>query len=105
MQEAGTVFCFCFSLFKVAVGFFGLCVSFVQKLSQMRTHPVTFSPRQFLCILLLEERGIQVQALQHYSKGFKVPGLSHSFYWQTKEIEVKVAEILRSDYETAQRQQ
>ena len=27
---------------------------------------------QFLCILLLEERCVQVQALQHYSKGAQV---------------------------------
>ena len=37
--------------------------------------PVIFSPIQFLCILLLEERCVQVQALQLFSEGSQVPGL------------------------------
>ena len=32
-----------------------------------------FSPILFLCILLLKERCVQVQALQHCSKGSQVP--------------------------------
>ena len=58
---------------KLAVGFFGLFVSFVQNLPQLRRNVVIFSPIQFLCILLLEERCVQVQVLQHYSKGSQVP--------------------------------
>ena len=37
--------------------------------------PVIFSPIQFLCNLLLEERCVQVQALQLCSEGSQVPGL------------------------------
>ena len=58
---------------EVEVGFFYLCVSFVQNLSQLCMHAVIFSPIWFLCILLLEERCVQVRALQHCSKGSQVP--------------------------------
>ena len=37
-------------------------------------HAAIFSPILFLCILLLEERGVQVQALQQRVPG---PSLSH----------------------------
>ena len=37
--------------------------------------PVIFSPIQFLCSLFLEERCVQVQALQLCSEGSQVPGL------------------------------
>ena len=43
-------------------------------LPQEHMHTVIFSPIQFLCILLLEERCVQVQALQ---QRVPVPGLSH----------------------------
>ena len=58
---------------KVAVAFFGLFVSFVRNLPQLRMRAVIFSPIQFLCILLLQERCVQVQALQRCSKGAQVP--------------------------------
>ena len=41
-------------------------------------HAVIFSPIQFLCILLLKERYVQVQTLQHCSKGSQVLDLSYS---------------------------
>ena len=47
---------------KVAFGFFGLLVSFVQNLPQLPRSAVVFSPVEFLCTLLLEERCVQVQA-------------------------------------------
>ena len=46
-----------------------LFVSFVQNLPQLHIYEVIFSPIQFLCILLLEERCVQVKALQHCPKG------------------------------------
>ena len=58
---------------KVAIEFFGLSVSSVQSLPQMHMHTVVFSPTQFLCILLLREKCVQVQTLQHCSKGSQVP--------------------------------
>ena len=58
---------------KAAVGFFGLFVSFVQNLHQLSMRTVMFSPIQLFCILLLEERCVQVQALQHRSKGSQIP--------------------------------
>ena len=39
-------------------------------------HTVIFSPIQFLCILLLEERCVQEQAWQHCSTGPHVPAFS-----------------------------
>ena len=41
-------------------------------------HAVIFSPIYFLCILLLKERYVQVQTLQHCSKGSQVLDLSYS---------------------------
>ena len=61
------------ALQKWQLGYFGLFVSFVQNLPQLHMHLVIFSHIQFLCILLLEERCVQVQALQHCSKGSQVP--------------------------------
>ena len=48
---------------KVAVGLFSLCIFWVQNLLQLLMVTVIFSPIQFPCILLLEERCVQVQAL------------------------------------------
>ena len=45
---------------KVAVEFFALFVFFVQNLSPLPVHTVTLSLIQFLCILVLEERCVQV---------------------------------------------
>ena len=59
---------------KVAFGFFGLLVSFVQNLPQLPRCAVVFSSIEFLCTLLLEERCVQVQALQLRVPG---PSLSH----------------------------
>ena len=82
MQGACPVprFCFPFSAFvpgssKVSVGFPGLFVSFAQNLLQLCMHRVIFSPMLFLCILLLEERCVQMQALQQRVPG---PSLSQS---------------------------
>ena len=60
---------------EVAVGFSGLFASSVQNLPQLCTHTVIFSPTQFLCILWLEERCVQVPALQQRGPG---PRLAHS---------------------------
>ena len=46
----------------------------VHNLPQLCMHAVIFSPLQFLCILLLKERFVQVQALQQKVPG---PSLSH----------------------------
>ena len=48
---------------------FLVSVSFVQNLPQLRIYEVIFSPIQFLCILLLEERCVQAKAFQHCRKG------------------------------------
>ena len=61
---------------KVTVGFFGLFVCFVQNLPQLRMDIVIFSPIPFLCILLLEERCDQGQALQCCSKGSQAQPVS-----------------------------
>ena len=47
--------CFCSSFFKNGSWVFGLFVSFVQNLSQLRIHAVIFRPIQFLHIVLLED--------------------------------------------------
>ena len=54
---------------KVAAGYFGLLVAFVQNLPQLHFHTVIFSLMQSFCILLLKERWVQTQALQHCSRG------------------------------------
>ena len=61
---------------KLAVGLLSLFVSFVQNLSQLRKHTGIFSLMEFLCILLLEKRCVQVQALQYCSEWSQVLGLS-----------------------------
>ena len=61
---------------KGQLGFLVFLCLLVQNLPQLHVHAVIFSPIQFLCILLLEEMFVQVQALQHCSKGSQVPGLS-----------------------------
>ena len=80
VQGACAVPCFCSQIpaftscsSKVAVRSSGLFVSFVQNLPQLSKYSVIFSPLQFLCILLLEDRFVQVHALQQ-----KVPGPSLS---------------------------
>ena len=45
----------------------------VLNLPQLRVQAVIFNHIQFLCILLLQEGCIQVQALRHCSKGSQVP--------------------------------
>ena len=42
----------------------GILISFVQNLPQLCIPIVIFSPIQFLCILFLEKRCVQVQGLQ-----------------------------------------
>ena len=49
--------------------FFGLFLSFVQNLPQRHLDAVIFSPIQFLCILLLEERCVQVQHCSTAAEG------------------------------------
>ena len=53
----------------------GLLVSFYLNVLNLpqRMQAVIFNHIQFLCILLLQERCIQVQALHHCSKGSQVP--------------------------------
>ena len=50
---------------EVALGLFGLSVSFVQNLPSQPMTAVIFSSIQFLYILLLVGRCVQVQAPQH----------------------------------------
>ena len=64
------------ALQKWQLGFLA-SVSFVQNLSQLPPHTVISSPTQLHSILLLSERYVQGQALQHSHKGTQVPGLSH----------------------------
>ena len=64
---------FCSRLFKTDSWVYGLFVSLVQNLPQMCMHTVPCSPLRFLCILLLEERCVRVQARQHCSTGLRVP--------------------------------
>ena len=61
-----TIF-FWFRASKEAV--WGLFTSFVQNLPSLCIQAVIFNPIQFLGISLLEERCVQIQALQHFSKG------------------------------------
>ena len=59
---------------------FSLFVSFVQNLPQLHMLTVIFSPLEFLCILLLQEMFVQVQALQQRSLGPRSqPVLEKSF--------------------------
>ena len=71
---------------KVAVGFFNLFVFWGPRIcpsyTQSITHAVIFSPIQFPWVLLLEERCVQVQALQHCSKASQIPGLSQRRFSQ-----------------------
>ena len=61
------------ALQKRQLGFFCLLVSFVQNLPQLHRRKVIFSPLEFLCIFLFEERCVQIQVLQHCTKGSQVP--------------------------------
>ena len=58
---------------EVAVGVSVSLYLVVQNLPHLRVHAVIFSPLSFLCISLLEEMFVSVQALQQ-----RVPGLSLS---------------------------
>ena len=57
----------------MAVGLFGLLVSFVQNLPQLRMRAVPLRAIQSFCVLLRKERYeescVQVQALQPCNKG------------------------------------
>ena len=65
MRGACAVCCFCSRLFKSGSwGFWSLCIFWVQNFPQLSMYAVVFSPIQFLCILLFQERCVQVQALQ-----------------------------------------
>ena len=66
------------TLQKWQLGFLVSLYLFVQNLPQPHLLEVIFSPIQFLCILLLKERCVQVQALQQRVPGSQVPNLSHS---------------------------
>ena len=62
--------CFSSTLFKSGSWvFWSLLIFGVQNLPQLCLHAVIFSLIQFLCILLLEERCVQVQALQQSLPG------------------------------------
>ena len=76
MQGAYEVPCFCsqhpvFALgsAEVAVALFGPLCLVVHNLPQLHMHTVSFSPLQFLCILLLEKLFVQVQTLQQRVSG------------------------------------
>ena len=56
------------ALQKEQLSFWSLYL-FVQKLPQLCMCTFIFSPLQFLCTLLLEEKFVQVQALQHCGRG------------------------------------
>ena len=76
---------------KQQLVFWSLCIFWVKNLPQLWVHTVIFSPIQFLCVLLLKERCVQVQVLQLCSKGSQVPGLSHyycyyCFYHQDQKL-------------------
>ena len=65
--------CFCSGIFKSGSWvFWSLCI-FCSEFAPTSMHAVIFSPIEFLCILLPEKRCVQVQALQHCSKGARVP--------------------------------
>ena len=68
------------TLQKWRLGFFGLFVSLGSRICPNCMHTVIFSPVQFLCILLLEERYTppQVQALQALQQRGPGASLSHS---------------------------
>ena len=65
--------CFCSWLFRSGSWVIWSLYLVVHDLPQLRMHTVTFSPLYFLCILLLEETFVLVQALQR-----RVPGPSLS---------------------------
>ena len=59
--------------------FWSLCILWGQNLTPLCLDTVIFSPTWFLCILLLEEGCVQMQALQHCCEGSQVPGLCQAF--------------------------
>ena len=64
--------CFCSRLFESGSWvFWSLCIFGSRIGPNCSMHTLNFSPIQFLCILLLQERCVQVQALQQ-----RVPGPS-----------------------------
>ena len=56
------------ALQKWKLGFLVFLYLTVHKLPQLRIHPAIFSPLEFLCIPLLEEAFVQLQALQKESQ-------------------------------------
>ena len=72
----------------MAVEFLGLFVPFVHNLLQLHMHTLVFSPIKFLCILLLEERFVQEQALQQRVPGPNLPysSPSGSRAWQGQNL-------------------
>ena len=66
------------TLQKWQLGFLVSLYLFVQNLPQSHMWKVIFSPIQFLPILLLKERYVQVQALQQKVPGSHIPNLSRS---------------------------
>ena len=69
---------FCSWLFRHGIGFFRSLHLLVQSLPEMHMHTDIFSPVQFLCILLLEERCVQGQVLWQRVPG---PSLSQEEAW------------------------
>ena len=83
---------------KVAVGFFGLSVSFVQNLPQLGVHVVIFSPIQFLCYFVARGevcRGASTATLQQRVPG---PSLSQNQYMavenNTRTLQIKVCYLI-----------
>ena len=72
VQGACIIPCVCSRLFKNGSWEFWSLYIFVQNLLQLLMHTVIFNPTSFICILLLE-KCVQVQTLQHFSKGSQVP--------------------------------
>lgn len=64
---------FCSQLFRSSSWLLDLQSFWVQSLPQVPTHSFIFSPLLFLCILLLKERCVRIQTLQHCNKGSQVP--------------------------------
>ena len=68
---------------KVVVEQFGLFVYFVQTLLLLHMQAVNFSPVHFLCVLLLEETFVQVQALQSRVPSPSLSSLPRPFQLQS----------------------
>ena len=76
---------------EVAVGLFCLFVPFVRNLLQLHMHSVTFSPLEYLCILLLKETFVQTQEL---SKGAQPVSPPHQTSQHAKAVHTHRAPLV-----------